>query len=117
LNEDLNDEELSSKIEIYAEKTMSDGITIDTEGNIYLSDFEHSAITVLKANRFLSTLVRSEEYLRWPDGFSFDSQGNLYVTTSLVHHIIAGKDLEPHRPFHILKIHPMFTSKPQVAGQ
>ncbi|HXZ86819.1 MAG TPA: L-dopachrome tautomerase-related protein, partial [Myxococcota bacterium] len=37
-------EELESRVERYAEKTMSDGIAIDPAGSVYLADPEHSAI-------------------------------------------------------------------------
>jgi len=89
---DLRDEKLSpadlaGRVEVFAPKTMSDGLTVDTAGNIYLSDLEHSAIVVLRPDKTLETLVRDDR-LRWPDGFSFGPDGWLYVTCSALHHVI-----------------------------
>mgnify|MGYP002150926907 FL=1 len=84
----LNDEELEAKVESFADKTMSDGITMDNSGNIYLSDLEHSAITRLSSDGTLNTLIKDTK-LRWPDGFSFGPEGYLYVTASSLQHVIA----------------------------
>ena len=87
-NSALSDEELETKVESFADKTMSDGITMDNSGNIYLSDLEHSAITRLSTDGTLSTLIKDTK-LRWPDGFSFGPDGYLYVTASSLQHVIA----------------------------
>ncbi len=87
LDEKLSAEQLASKVETYAEKTHSDGITIDNVDNIYLSDPEHNAVHVLDSNRDLKTLVKSHR-LRWPDGFSYGPENYIYVTCSALHQVI-----------------------------
>ncbi len=78
---------LADRVERFARKTLSDGITIDDAGNIYLSDPDESAIAVLTAKGELRTLFK-DPILRWPDGFSFGPGGRVYVTCSALHHVI-----------------------------
>jgi sugar lactone lactonase YvrE len=86
-NEQLSAAELAARVETWAEKTMSDGITMDTSGNLYLTDPEHSAIVRLKPDGTLETLMK-DDTLRWPDGFSWGPDGWLYVSCSALHQII-----------------------------
>jgi sugar lactone lactonase YvrE len=79
--------ELAGRVEVHAPKTMSDGITTDAAGNVYLSDLEHSRIVVLRPDKTLETLVQSPQ-LRWPDGFSFGPEGSLYVSCSALHQVL-----------------------------
>ena len=106
-NDDLSAAELAGRIETFAPKTMSDGLTVDSAGNIYISDPEHSAIMVMRTDRSMETLVRDDR-LRWPDGFSFGPDGWLYVSCSALHQIIG---LPPwtfrkHAPFQIFRLRP-----------
>ena len=77
----LTPEALAAKVEDFGPKTLSDGLSIDVEGNIYISDMEHSAILTLGPDRKLTTVVKDPR-LRWPVGFSFGPAGWLYVTCS-----------------------------------
>ena len=73
-NEALGADELAARVESFADKTLSDGITSDDAGNLYLSDMEHSAVVRLSADGNLTTLLKDNR-LRWPDGFSFGPDG------------------------------------------
>ncbi len=108
----LDDEELSpaaleGRVERFALKTMSDGITTDVDGNVYLTDPEGSAIAVLGPDRRLRTLV-ADPRLRWPDGFSFGPDGWLYVTCSSLHHVImrSRSHVREHAPYQIFRFKP-----------
>lgn len=100
----LTSEVLAARIEEYAAKTMSDGITTDRRGNIYISDLEHSAILMLTPERKLRTLIKDER-LRWPDGFSFGPDGWLYVTCSALHQVIGlpPSSVEAHAPYQVYR--------------
>ncbi len=99
--------ELGRQVEVYAEKTMSDGITTDDAGNVYISDLEHSAIVRLAPDRSLQTLLRDPR-IRWPDGFSFGPDGWLYFTCSALHQVIGlpPSSVARHAPYQVFRFRP-----------
>ncbi len=106
-DETLSADALAAKVETFADKTMSDGITTDDTGNLVLSDPEHSAVVLLKPDRTLQTLLKTDR-LRWPDGFSFGPDGWLYVTCSSLHHVI-GKppsSVTANAPYQVFRFKP-----------
>ncbi|MFA5939097.1 MAG: L-dopachrome tautomerase-related protein [Sinimarinibacterium sp.] len=107
----LSADELAARVEVHAAKTMSDGLSIDDAGTIYLSDPEHSAIVLSRPDGSLQTLVQSER-LRWPDGFSFGSDGWLYVTCSSLQHVIgrSPSTIAVHAPYHVFRLRPGATA-------
>ncbi|RMF20285.1 MAG: hypothetical protein D6760_11910 [Deltaproteobacteria bacterium] len=113
LDADAGDEDLSARVEEFAGKTLSDGLTTDNDGNIYLSDMEHSAIVLLGQDRWLTTLVKDRR-LRWPDGFSFGPDGYLYVTCSALHHVlfVSKRHMREHAPYQIFRFRPGHTAAP-----
>ena len=87
LDETLSPAALSARVEDYGPKIQSDGISLDTAGNVYLTDVEHGALSVLTPRRELKTLVRDPRW-RWPDGLSFGPGDWLYVADSALQDII-----------------------------
>lgn len=109
---DLNDETLApealaARVEDYGPKTISDGLTMDLAGNVYISDPEHSAVLILTPGRELQTLVKDAR-LRWPDGFSFGPDGWLYVTASDLQDVlfVSGAHMRAAAPFQIFRFQP-----------
>jgi sugar lactone lactonase YvrE len=96
-----------ARVEEFADKTMSDGITTDVAGNVYLSDLEHSAVVVLTRNGELRTLLKDER-LRWPDGFSYGPDGWLYVACSSLQHVIGrtAAHVRSQAPYQIFRFRP-----------
>ena len=87
-NDALTPAQLDEKVERFARKSMSDGISTDDSGNIYLTDLEHNAINRINPDGKLETLIQDPK-LRWPDGLSFGPDGWLYITNSALHLAIA----------------------------
>jgi sugar lactone lactonase YvrE len=104
-NPTLSEDDLESLVESFGAKTMSDGITIDNEDRLYLSDMEHSAIVRMNSRGELTTLIKDKK-LRWPDGFSFGPDNELYVTASALQYVIAKPDryIQENGPYQIYKL-------------
>jgi sugar lactone lactonase YvrE len=98
---------LAARVERYAEKTPSDGLTTDLVGNVYVADPDESAIVVITPERGLRTLLKDQR-LRWPDGLSFGPDGWLYVTCSALHHVIlrSRDHVVEQAPYQIYRLRP-----------
>nr|MDQ6925102.1 hypothetical protein [Candidatus Eremiobacteraeota bacterium] len=109
----LTPEQLAGRVERYATKPFSDGITIDGAGNIYLGDIEGDAFGVVTAaDRTYHQIAHGPQY-SWIDDFEFGPDGMLYVIASQLHLspvFNAGKR-EPRLPF------PMFRLRPLAPGR
>jgi sugar lactone lactonase YvrE len=98
---------LAARVEDFADKTLSDGLTMDVDDNVYLSDMEHSAIVRLGRDRRLITMVKDPR-LRWPDGFSFGPAGWLYVTCSSLQNVlfVPAAEMRAHAPYQVFRFQP-----------
>jgi sugar lactone lactonase YvrE len=76
---------------------VADGLVFAPDGYLYLTDVEHGAIYRLTQNGLLELVVQDPR-LSWPDSLAVDSDGVLYVTSSLMH-LPVGKG--PYRLFRI----------------
>ena len=72
--------ELAGRVERYRGKPPSDGISIDREGNVYVTDVGEGAVGVSTADGY-RVLARDPRMI-WPDGLAFGPDGLLYVTIS-----------------------------------
>ena len=72
---------VAAKIERYGPKPFSDGITVDSGGNVYITDIEKHAIgvTTSKGYRVIAGLPEGQS---WPDGFSIGPKGYVYATVN-----------------------------------
>jgi len=115
VDESLSADVLGSRVEEFAAKTLSDGLSTDVAGNVYLTDMEHSAIVQVTPERKLATLAKDPR-LRWPDGLSFGPDGWLYVTCSDLQDVIfkSAAHVRASAPFHIYRLKP---GPPAPAGQ
>lgn len=100
---------------VCSEKPMTDGLSIDSAGNIWMTAIEHSALVLalpfkpknspsnLPPTFSLVKAVQNEQLLRWPDGLSFGPDG-LYVTNSALHYKFAQENMTAKAPYHILRL-------------
>lgn len=107
IDRSLSAAQLAEKVEAVAEKTMTDGMAMDSAGNVYLSDLEHSAIVRLTPEGQLETLLKSAS-IRWPDGFSNGPDNQIYFTCSSLHQVIAhsADDIASKAPYQIYRFQP-----------
>jgi sugar lactone lactonase YvrE len=77
-NAALPAEKLAGLVEEYATKPMCDGITLDTKGNIYISDLAGKAIGMIAASSKQYEVLVSDPRLLWPDGLCFGPDGKLF---------------------------------------
>jgi sugar lactone lactonase YvrE len=103
----LDDDALGARVENFGPKPLSDGLSMDVEDNVYLTDPEHGAILALGPDRSLRTLVKDPR-LRWPDGLSFGPDGWLYVTCSALQHVLFVRTahMRAHAPYQIFRFKP-----------
>lgn len=105
VDETLTDAELAARIERYGERPVCDGITIDSAGNVYITDITNFAVGVVDRAGKYRILYRDEQRLSWPDGMAFGPDGYVYVVSNQLHLSVPfnrGKDLsEP--PFYVLR--------------
>lgn len=80
-NASLSPAELAARVEPYAQRPEADGLTIDNEGNIYLTGIEDGIIWKLGPDRKLTALAGHPK-MRWPDGLSFGPGNTIYVADS-----------------------------------
>lgn len=110
VNEAYTDEDLDSKIETYSEKPNNGGMSIDKDGNIYLTALESNSIAVVLAkDKSVKTMI-ADENMVWPDGVSYNHvDGYMYVSAAQVNKGAVfnnGKD-QSTKPFYIFRFKPV----------
>ena len=99
--------QIANRVERYSDKPLSDGLSTDTEGNVYITDVEHSAIFVVGPEQKLTTLLQSKS-IRWPDALSFGSDSYLYVADSALPELIlqSREHIRESGPYRIFRFRP-----------
>lgn len=85
LDETLTDADLAGRVERYGEQPISDGSTVDADGNVYITAMTDNAIGVTKPDGTYEMLYQSDDDLPWPDGFSMGVDGYVYATINELH--------------------------------
>jgi len=106
-NSSMPDSQIAARVERYATKPLSDGLSIDVDGNVYITDVEHGSIFLADTNREPRTLVRSSS-IRWPDALSFGPDGWLYVADSALADVVlqSHEHIESSGPYKIFRFQP-----------
>lgn len=104
LDAGLSREELAGRVEVYGEKPVSDGITVDADGNVYITDLGNDAVGVTRPDGSYERLIRDDR-LSWPDGFAAGPDGHVYVTANQLHRspFLNNGENAAEPPFHVLR--------------
>ena len=107
LASDMSDDEMAAKIELYGPKPPSDGIKVDGNGNVYITDIEANGIGVTTKDNY-ELIAQDDVLLKWVDGLAIDDEGYVYGTQNHLHGnpvLNEGVD-ESEKPFRIIRIKP-----------
>ena len=74
-------DDLANRVERFGDKPISDGITIDGGGNVYVTDITNNAIGVVDPSGTYRVLYQ-DEALSWTDDFGFGPDNHIYVTVN-----------------------------------
>jgi len=99
--------QLETEVERFSRKPLSDGLSTDLEGNVYITDVERSSVFVVGQDRKLVTLIRSPR-IRWADSLSFGPDGWLYLADSAIpEQVLKTKEyIQSRGPYFIFRFKP-----------
>jgi len=80
----LSEQALVASIERYGDKPISDGITIDNAGNVYVTSITNDAIGITQPNGQYNVLIKHDS-LSWPDGLAVGPNNYIYATINELH--------------------------------
>jgi len=105
--------ELENRVERFSDKPLSDGLSSDIAGNIYVTDVEHGSVFMVNQDRELKTVVQSPR-IRWADGLSFGPDGWLYLSDSAIPELVLkSKDhIRAQGPYFVYRFRPGFAGIP-----
>jgi len=83
LDRSLDDAAIASRVETLGRKPLSDGLSADLEGGIWITDVEHGAVLRMNPNGTLETWIENPR-IRWADALSFGPDGWLYLADSAI---------------------------------
>jgi sugar lactone lactonase YvrE len=103
----LSDAAIAAKIEKVGKKPLNDGLSIDDQNGVYVTDVEHQAVLRMTPDGKLQTIVKDSR-IRWADGLSFGPDGWLYLADSAIPHLVLqNADYhKAHAPYMIWRFKP-----------
>ena len=104
----LSEEALAERVIRVGTKPLSDGLSIDTLDNIYITDVENGGIARMYPDGKLETLIKDMERVRWADGASYGGDGYLYFTDSAIpdQMLQSKKHIASRAPYFIYRVNP-----------
>lgn len=98
---------LAQRVERFSVKPLSDGLSTDLEGNVYITDVEHGAVMRVGEGRPLETLILSPR-VRWADALSFGPDGWLYLADSAIPEIMlrSREHIRQAGPYFVFRFRP-----------
>ncbi|PZD71066.1 hypothetical protein C1752_08269 [Acaryochloris thomasi RCC1774] len=108
----LSQTALAQKVERYGDKTISDGSTVDTAGNVYITSITEDAIGVTGVDGNYR-ILHQDDTLSWPDGFAVGADGDIYFTVNELHRspVLNGGEAANKGEFKIMRFKPLATAE------
>ena len=104
-DDNLPQAQMAARVERVSNKPLSDGMSADLDGNVYLTAVEHNALFRVDAGGKLATLVRDPR-IRWPDALSFGPDNWLYIADSALSEVVfrPKEHIEAQSPYGIFRL-------------
>jgi sugar lactone lactonase YvrE len=83
-NASLSEAQLGQQVENLGKTPATDGMEIDSAGNVYITAFEQNALVRRTPEGKVAEVVKDPR-LQWPDTYFLTPDGTMYVTTSAIH--------------------------------
>ena len=101
---ELTEDALAAEVERVSNKPLSDGLSIDAGGDVFITDVEHGAVLALGADGALRTVVKSER-IRWADGLSLGPDGWFYLADSAIPELVlrSSRHIAEQSPYRIFR--------------
>lgn len=106
----IPENQLGSRVEHYSDKRNNGGLSIDVEGNLYLSYLSDRAIGIVPARGVRqSQIYASDPKMIWPDGISYNDDGYLYTGAAQLPlaGVFNGNVDKTQPPFYIFRMKPL----------
>jgi sugar lactone lactonase YvrE len=107
LDRSLADSVIASRVEALGRKPLSDGLSADLEGGVWITDVEHGAVLRMAPDGTLQTWVETPR-IRWADALSFGPDGWLYLADSAIpDQVMRSKShIAAQAPYYIFRFRP-----------
>jgi sugar lactone lactonase YvrE len=101
------EETVEAAIEPVGQKPLNDGIAMDDQGNVFITDIEHQAVLELAPDGTLSTVVKDSR-IRWADALAFGPDGWLYLSDSAIPELVlqSADDHASVAPYYVWRFKP-----------
>ena len=102
---DLSADELGRRVERYGEKPVSDGISMDAGGHVYITDVSNTAIGVTGPSGQYRIYIQDAERLVWADGISSGPGGWMYATVNKLNRsaVLNGGEDVSEAPYYVVR--------------
>lgn len=115
LDEQITASALDEKIQTYSSKPNNGGLSIDANGNLYLTAMETNSVAVILAKDKSVQQLTSDINLKWPDGISYNAaDGYMYVSAAQVHlgAVFHNGENQEAAPYYIFRFKPIAEGAP-----
>ena len=101
------DDDIARQVEDLGPKPLSDGLSADLEGGVWITDVEHGAVMRRAPDGALATWVRTPD-VRWADALSFGPDGWLYLADSALPDVVmrSRDQMRSAAPYRVYRFRP-----------